>query len=405
MECTFAQTREHEREYAEVSAKAFRWDGDFLEHKLTWFKRPGYIPEHTRLVVDEGKVVAGVAIVELPVRYGDATLKLGGISCVATDPKRQKRGYGRANMEDTVRYMSEADYDISFLLGIHGYYSKYGYRTALMWSWIDLDLVNAYTAMPKGWRSRRMQRKDIPGMTEAYRNTIGQCNLSVQRSDADWNWYFRFKRMGRKTDHVILNESGKVMGYFCAKVSGAGLRVAELAVADDVSAYECIVAALHDCAKANYGRKADIYTAPDGGFARWCLYRKCAQLTQKTDFEGGPMFRLFNVERLFGKISGSLTERWNNAPRSVPAETVTLSCPMGQVALVPENDTLAVKPGEAVGEVVKISDEALTELVLGFRSAPDVLRGDNADVTDAAIQILSALFPTQIPFIPPTDHM
>lgn len=404
MECTFASTKRLERDYAVVTGRAFRGDAEFRDHKLDWLKRPRYVPEHSRIVVDDGDVVAGVAIVELPVRYGDATLRLGGISAVATDPDRQKRGYGRACMQDTVDYLAEDGYDMSFLLGIRDYYPKFGYRTALVWASTEIDLRSINVDMPKGWRARRMTRRDIPAMAALYEETIGTCDLSVRREEQDWRWYFSFHRMGREHDRVILDDTGRLVGYFAAS-GGGQIRVNELAALDDERAYEATVAELQKIGHATFGASARVFSEPDGGFERWCLYRKCCKRVRDTDYAGGPMLRLFNLDRLFSRIGDTLARRWDRAPRDTPGEAVTLDCPLGRVALVPRDGGLMVGPGESAGTTVKLPDEALTELVLGFRPARDILLSEGIRTTDSALKVIESVFPVQVPFLPPTDHM
>ncbi|HDS74382.1 MAG TPA: GNAT family N-acetyltransferase [Firmicutes bacterium] len=405
MEATFASTSELERGYAVVSGHAFKKDTEFRNRKLQWMKRPGYRPEHTRIIIDNGEVVAGVAIVEMHVRYGDATLKMGGISTVATDPDKQGRGYGRANMEDTVRYMAEDGYDISFLLGIHDYYPKYGYRTALVWAPVVLNVAEAPSQMPEGWTARKIEESDIPALDEVYRKTIGNCDLAVQRTEADWKWYFTFGRFGRANDRVIVNADNKVVGYFTLQGRGDRMRVDELGVLDDVDAYAAVIAAMRDRGKDLFAREVEIYTVPDGGFARWALYRARGKWSRSSDYAGGPMFRLFNAEQLFGKIGRTLAKRWEQAPRNTPEDAVTIRCPLGQVALIPTGEGLRVRSGEESGTVVEMPHEALTELVLGFRPAVDILSDAGVTASESATRVLASVFPVQIPFIPPTDHI
>jgi|GEM_PF-898582 len=402
MECTYARTPKLEREYAEVSGKAFKRPNEFRDHKSLWMKRPHYKPEHTRIVVDEGKVVAGVAIVELPVRYGNATLKLGGISCVATDPDMQKRGYGRACMQDTVEYMIRDGFDISFLLGIRNYYHRFGYRSALIWAPVKLNPHALPGTLPKGLRSRKMRRSDIPQMAALYERTIGKCDLAVVRTEEDWKWYFQFGRMSNGA--VLLNEGGELLAYTTANPGGR-LRVNELAVADSKEAYQGVLAMLREQAKEAFANDIEVWTVPEGGFARYCLCREYGQWHRWTTYEGGPMLRLMNVDPLFSKIASTLSQRWQNAPRNVAAEAITIRCPLGEVALVPKGGSLVIRPGEQAGEVVQMPDEALTELVMGFRPAEDILADANVRTTNAAKGVLGAVFPVSIPFMPPTDHM
>lgn len=404
MEVTYAQTKKLERQYAVVAGRAFQNDAQFRDRKLQWMKRPRYKPEQTRVVIDDGVVVAGVAVVELPVKYGNTVLKLGGISTVATDPDRQGHGYGRANMDDTVQFHIDDEYDISFLLGISNYYHRFGYRTALSWSMIEVNLRSHAPDMPAGWKARRMRKADIPAMDAIYRDTIGTCDLSVVRERCDWEWYFTYGRMGRPTDRVILNPAGEVAGYCAIEPKGGTLRVAEVASVNDEKAYDALLATVKDVGREQFAATAELFAVPDGGFENYCFYEKFGRKIESTAVGGGPMLRLFNTETLFGKIGETLAARWKNAPRSVPDEAVTIDSLGGTVALVPSGNRLKVMPGEKAGAVVKIPGEALVEMVLGYRPVSEIMRHDSIKAAKSAIRVLSAVFPPQTPFMPPTDH-
>ena len=400
MQCMAANTPELERSYAEVAGRAFKRPGEMRDHILKWMKRPRYSHAHTRIVVDNGAVVGGLAIVELPVRYGDTVLKLGGISCVATDPESQKRGYGRANMEDAVAYMAQNGYDLSFLLGIRDYYYRYGYRTAIVWFECRIS-PNVYSAKPApGLRVRRARKSDIPGMAALYEKNGAQCDLSVVREKKDWLWYFDF---GRFSDaHVVVNSEKNIVGYLVCR--GAG-RVDEIGLEDTTEVYETVLAFLQEKAKQAFSTQVTVYTPGENGFARYCLYKKRSTWARWTDYQGGPMLRLFNVENLFRKIAPTLQIRWQRVPRGLQPVAFTVQCPMGKVAFVPTDNDLMVTPGAVAGEVVVLPDEALTELVLGFRPAADVVADAGARPAAATVALLDAIFPVSTTFLSPSDHM
>jgi len=117
------------------------------------------------------------------------------------------------------------------------------------------------------------------------------------------------------------------------------------------------------------------------------------------------MLRLFNVENLFRKIAPTLQIRWQRVPRGLQPIPFTVRCPMGQVAFVPTENDLMIRPGAVAGEVVALPDEALTELVLGFRPAADVVADAGARPAAATVALLDAIFPVSTTFLSPTDHM
>ncbi len=409
MECTYARTSALERGYGEVAARAFKGTSPFRDRTVLWMKRPRYDAEHTRVVVDEGRVVAGVAIVEHPVRYGDAVLRLGGISTVATDPDTRKRGYARACMQDTVDFMARDGFDVSFLLGIRDFYHRFGYRTALVWSACQYNAREFDGAMPPKLRTRKMRRSDIPALRKLHDATVGLRDLSVRRSEEDWRWYFRFAKIGE--GRVIVDDAGHLVAYFVAEVRSGSVRVNEVAVEDRHDAYDAVLATLRSVARDAFAASADMFLLPDCGFERYCVYKKRMAVRRWSDYEGGPMLRLMNVEPLFGKVASTLSRRWSASPRNVEPEAVTLVCPMGRVALVPSGTELEVRPGDEVGQVVYVPDEAMTEMFMGFRPVAD--NQADADIPSHAdvgvegnvVEVLQALFPVSIPYMSPMDHM
>jgi hypothetical protein len=148
-----------------------------------------------------------------------------------------------------------------------------------------------------------------------------------------------------------------------------------------------------------------VYTPYGSGFAKYCLFKKRLSWVRWTDFEGGPMLRLLNTERLFEKIAPTLKKRWAHAHDAATSGTVTLKFSGGSVAFLVDKNGLAVTPGTVAGTIVTIPDEALTELVLGFRPVRDILSDAGATAPDAAVSVLESVFPESVPFMPPTDHM
>ncbi len=404
MECTYASTKALERAYADVSGRAFSNMADHRNMIMKCTTQPRYRPEHYRIVIDEGAVVAGILIVELPVRYGDAVLKLGGIGAVSTDPDCRNRGYGRANMTDTVDFMARDGFDLSLLFGIGDYYHRFGYRTAMTESHGRTHVRSLPSAMPTKWRARKLRRSDIPAMAEFYERHIGRYDFSVARTDEDWKWYFRFDRI--HDGYLLVAPDGRPAGYVLAAVDGVPrYNVNELAIDETPDAYEAALALIRRQAKESLSAEVCLNVPPEGGFGRYCHYRREISWISHTRYECGPMCRLFDIEALFGKISGTLAKRWQSAPRDVRPCAITVRCPLGQVAIAATDGDLTVMPGQAAGEVVDLPHEAVTELVMRFRQAPHIVADADVDASDKAIGLLAALFPPAPQMFQMIDHM
>ena len=115
------------------------------------------------------------------------------------------------------------------------------------------------------------------------------------------------------------------------------------------------------------------------------------------------MARLINVGRVFDKIAPELARRWMHAPRCVPSLPVTLECDGITIALTPGNGALETHVGVKAGEVIDIAVESLTELILGFRPATDILTDANIRTKPATMEFLTAVFPVASPYLPTTD--
>ncbi len=107
------------------------------------------------------------------------------------------------------------------------------------------------------------------------------------------------------------------------------------------------------------------------------------------------------------KIAPELSRRWSAAGiESGSSVGLTLKCQLGRVALKEDGGSLAVSNGssEDVGEVVAISQESLTELVVGFRPVEMVLQDEGVEVSTPAQRLLNAVFPVRAAFFPPADQ-
>ena len=404
MECTYARTRALERAYARVSARAF--SGQQPRESLGFSPRPRHRAEYRRVVLVDGKVVAGAGIFDIPVRYGQAVLRLGGVGDVVTDPDEQGKGYSRACMNDVLALLAGERFDVSLLYGIPHYYHRFGYRTAVTYSMHGFNPQDVEAHTPTSLLTQRIRRRDLAEMAALYQRTIGRYDLSVVREEIDWQYHFREGRM--QDGYALWERSGELLAYV---LIGRGwdddsrmLSAMEVATSERADAYEGILALMSREAKQRFRQRVQLHIPQDGPFARYCLYKKRITWHRKTYYESGPMLRIVDFDGLFGKIAGTLSARWRQAPHNTAPESITLRCSLGQVTLVPDDGNLDVQLGGASGSVLDVPNESLTELVMGFRPANDILRDAHVTVSPPSLAILTAVFPVSAPYIPWTDH-
>ncbi len=87
--------------------------------------------ENIRVIRVDGRIVSSAAIYPHEVRFGDARLRVGGITGVATDAAYRRRGYGTRVMQACIERMAELGCHLSLLgSGVPSWYRKLGWEYA-----------------------------------------------------------------------------------------------------------------------------------------------------------------------------------------------------------------------------------------------------------------------------------
>ncbi len=87
--------------------------------------------ENIRVILVDGRIVSSAAIYPHEVRFGDARLRVGGITGVATDAPYRRRGYGTRVMQACIERMAELGCQLSLLgSGVPSWYRKLGWEYA-----------------------------------------------------------------------------------------------------------------------------------------------------------------------------------------------------------------------------------------------------------------------------------
>ncbi len=84
-----------------------------------------------RVIRVDGRIVSSAAIYPHEVRFGEARLRVGGITGVATDAAFRRRGYGTRVMQACIERMAELGCHLSLLgSGVPSWYRKLGWEYA-----------------------------------------------------------------------------------------------------------------------------------------------------------------------------------------------------------------------------------------------------------------------------------
>ena len=87
--------------------------------------------DNIRVIRVDGRIVSSAAIYPHAVRFGDARLRIGGVTGVATDAPYRRRGYGTRVMQACIERMAELGCHLSLLgSGVPSWYRKLGWEYA-----------------------------------------------------------------------------------------------------------------------------------------------------------------------------------------------------------------------------------------------------------------------------------
>ena len=190
-----------------------------------------------RIVTVDGRIVSYLEILPKRLYIGKALLNMGGLAAVCTDSSERKKGYGRALLEDTVKFMTKEGYDISVLYGIPNYYHKYGYEVIMARNYC---VTMAAADLPERrfpYKQAAVVKKDFPELVKLYnrhaRGRDGNCLRDTMRKPS---------RAFKLTD-----SKGRIAAYVCWQ-DEMGTMVITDAVASSVDAAQELLPAIRHIA-------------------------------------------------------------------------------------------------------------------------------------------------------------
>ena len=306
----------------------------------------------TRAIFDDKRgLVAGLSIVWEDFWLGERTVKMVGMTVVATPPENRRQGYLRQLLQAVLEEAHSNGYNLSSLYPFnYGFYRKFGYEIAgdLARLKLDFEVLASYKKSQRGGEWQEYKLADWPKFKEIYdQYAHGKIGL-MERRDEDW-WTNRTLTTTyggvRQSYRLYIwhDEAGKARAYVAYDFKVVGqfwereLQVADMAWTDEAAREEIFgFLANHDSQAQTITMKASV---DDQLFARVTdPYRIAVQ--QESAF----MLRILDV-------TGALTERaWPHD------ETVNFSLAINDDRL-PWNDNrtyeVSIKDGKASVEIVE----------------------------------------------------
>lgn len=361
------------------------------------WRGPTFRPEHTRIVVVDGRVVSVVVLGPRLFRFGPVSVPAMTVGPVATHPDFQGHGYAAMAMNDSSRYMERNGFLLADLQGNRKLYAHFGYYGFQWTGGLSVMTCDAEKEVQPG-RLRPMTMADLPRVSALYRSATANRILSGDRTPEMWQWLLQF---GSRTwlfrkPRVILDGRGRFCGYLTA-TWGQGFGACELVVRDDDASRRAALGAMVRAAKALKTEEFGIslpWDEPMAAFLRQVVGCKHSFTCRRG---GGPQLKIVDFPVLMKRLRPLFSERWRNSGGRAARSPFTLSTEIGQVAFRFSSGAVRVED-RPVGEKVRVPQKWLSGLLSGAHPVADIVGRPGVRIPPARREQLDILFPGGWPF-------
>jgi predicted acetyltransferase len=349
---------------------------------------------HFREVVVAGGAASWLTVIDYRMRIGSGQVKMGAISYVHTKSKYRMKGYMRALMQDTVRYMSHRRYAVSMVSGISDFYYRFGYASCLPDYELSVFTRNAERAAREAkprrkYRTRKFRPGDGDKLLAIYNaNTDGQTCSLVRQPEY-------FARYPKSYQQILVIEDARrrAAAYAVCNRSADRLHVHELA-ADSPDAMPALGGSLAALAVKRRLGRFTVSLAPGHPFGRFCQRYGCRWSTTYHR-NASAMMRIVDQQRLFEALAVSFRRRLRHSRFASSSAGLCFKTELGATTVAIRKGSVRVAASRAGRTVINLSQADLAQLVAGYRTARDALTDAGRRVGPKAEPLLEVLFPKQ----------
>lgn len=354
-------------------------------------------PEHTRIVVADGRVVSAAVMAPRVLRFGPARVPAMTIGPVGTDDRCRKRGYAAMAMDDATRYMVEHGYPTAYLQGIGDFYHRFGYYPFMAPMELRIERKRAEKEGRPG-RLRAMTRKDLPRVRKVYAAAAGDRLCSSDRDAETWEWLLAHGGSELfPSPKVILDGRKRIRGYVTTR-KGRHFMIRELAVEPDEQAYRVALTALAREARRTEDGQVRMHLPWDDGFCVFARQLTGAQFKAWSNATGGMLLKVVDFPVLMRALAPLFTARLEKSRARLSGTAFNLKSEIGEVGV--RVGRSAVRIGDAgEGECVVVPQRWLSGLLTGYYTPAEIAPRDKARLPEALLPALDTLFPRQWPHV------
>ncbi|MBN1933593.1 MAG: GNAT family N-acetyltransferase [Anaerolineae bacterium] len=355
---------------------------------------------HKREMLINDQVVCWLWAIDYQMRIGSTQVRMGGIGGVETVREHRMKGYMRVLFEDTVQYLVAEGYDVSMLFGIPNFYTKFGYAVCLPTHKQVVQTRDAEEAKPRaGIKPVALESVDMGAVCELYNANNAQRTGTLVRFPEHFTQFSKGTWWGRPAEAIALKDkAGKLLAYAAYDKADQVVNVVEVEAVDD-ELFPFLLYAFAEQAIEKRCGEINLHHPPDHPFAEYVQRFGCTWETECPRWGGG-MMRAMNIQTLFDKIKLELERRLDLGPSG----SLALKTDIGTVVLRIQDGRLCIDSGGEAAVTLEVSQDKLTQMLVGYRSVRDVLSSPGVKATGNVLPWLDALFPRGYPYVWLADH-
>ena len=343
-------------------------------------------------LLDGGKSVSRLWIVDRTIRIGGAQVTVGGIAAVGTEDAYRGKGLAGQVMEAALKLMEREGYEASLLHGIPDFYHRFAFAPCMPEYGIRIATINAERA-PGPLALRSFQESDLPAIARIYNGGNAWRSGTAVRDAETWKGFPRsvgwFTKPGVR---VTVDGRDRVTGYVVFDDEPGICRAAEAGgMGGDVLG--SILRFLAQ--RAVELRKEEVHLAvpPDHPLAMYARKFGCEadiRYPRNGEFMGRPIRFLPFMERMAEGLG-------RDSDQFLPEGEVALSTEAGACVLSFKNGqgSLGSPITQETEGSARMGQGALFQMVMGYRSARDLQVAGELSATATQADLLGAWFPMQ----------
>jgi predicted N-acetyltransferase YhbS len=362
--------------------------------------------EQSRVAEVDGAIASYVRISDRPIRYGRATLRMGGIGAVATHPRFRGRGLATALLEDAIGYLRSAGYHLSMLFsGIQPFYSRLGWAPFPEHAFRLPVATAGRSPCPSGYTVRRFDpARDLAAVEHVY-DAYNEGRTGPYRRHHRY-WLDGHSRVLGVLPARVAERDGEVVAYASFRAAGETFWLYEAG---------CLTGAADAFlplawAVVNEARTEGMSTI-EGQMPRSHGMLAALQAFAESPIEGRlpqhMMLRVVDLEGLFRSAAPALIERLRQRLEMASGcRAIGFRVAGEEVRLTVDREVLAVDAGPAP-HVLDLRADLFFRLLLGERPLPlltEEFAIGGVTLNEDDLRLLGVLFPPQDPFYWRADH-